>query len=191
MSPDGTRRSDALRNRRSVIEAGTALLTRDPDMSIQQIADASGLGRTTVYRHFPNRELLLEAVLESVMENARRSLAEPEVDPAEPEAAIRTLSDGIMGLGLEYGDLIAKRDGQSAVFEAAKEADGSPTRRFLEQARDRATISTGMSLRWQRSVMQAVPLAAVDEVRAGTIGEDEARRLAGDTLASILLSRAR
>lgn len=187
MKAGGSSRKDAQRNRRLVIEAGIEMLTRDPEMSIQEIADASGLGRTTVYRHFPNRELLLEAVLEEVMASARKVVAEAEADPRDPAAAIEALSGALLTVGFEYGRLISSRDGQSEAFERAKSSEESPTLEFLQSARELGTIRTDIPLRWERAVMQAVPLAAIDDVAAGAISRDEARRLVAGTLTSILV----
>jgi AcrR family transcriptional regulator len=189
MGGGGNNRRDAQRNRRLVIAAGVELLARDPEMRIQDIADASGLGRTTIYRHFPNRDLLLEAVLAEVMASARNVVAAAAVDPSDPVAAIASLSEALLAVGFEYGKLIASRDGESEAFEQAKEAADSPTRIFLTEARELGTIRTDVSLQWQRSLMQAVPLAAIDEVEAGAITRQEARRLVAGTLTSVLLPR--
>ncbi len=59
-------RADARRNHDAVLTAALRLLTDDPDASMRQIADASGLTRTTVYRHFPSREDLLRAIFRVV-----------------------------------------------------------------------------------------------------------------------------
>ena len=59
-------RADARRNRAAVMEAGARLLADRPMASMQEIADASGVGRTTVYRHFPAREDLVAALVSQV-----------------------------------------------------------------------------------------------------------------------------
>src|SRR3954469_6815097 len=63
-------RADARRNRHAVLEAGARLLAERPSASMQEIADASGVGRTTVYRHFPAREDLVGALVTQVAEEA-------------------------------------------------------------------------------------------------------------------------
>jgi serine phosphatase RsbU (regulator of sigma subunit) len=56
------RRSDALANVARIVQSAAELLGRDPDVSIGEIAHHAGVGRSTLYRHFETRELLLEAV---------------------------------------------------------------------------------------------------------------------------------
>jgi len=184
---DEPRRADWERNRRQLTETSIELLATDPELSIQQIADASGIGRTTVYRHFKNRDELLEAVIAEVMARARRTAAAAAVIPGDPERSIRNLSAALIGIALSYGRLIASCEGESEAFEAAKDAPDSPTWIFLTEARARGELRGELPQEWMRTVMQTVTLTAVAEVDAGTIDEAEAQRVAADTLVAILL----
>ena len=185
MAADEQRRSDAERNRRLVIETGVELLSRDPELSMQELADASGVGRTTLYRHFPNRESLLEAVIAEIVDGAREEIA-AAVAEADPELAIRSLSAASIDLALRFGHLFAARDGASPTYEAFKEDETSPALRFLEVARERGEIRVDLPVGWLRSVIQAVTFTALDEIEAGIIPAEDAERLAGDTLVAIL-----
>jgi AcrR family transcriptional regulator len=179
-------RSDAERNRRLVIETGVELLARDPDLSMRQIAAACGIGRTTLYRHFPNRESLLEAVTAAIVGQARNEIA-AAFEGGDPEDSIRNLSAASIDLALRFGHLFAARDGASATYEAFKDDETSPSRRFLESARERGEVRADMPVGWLRSVVQAITFTALDEIDAGTAGTEDAVRLAGDTLVAILL----
>jgi len=187
MSSDEQLRSDAERNRRLVLEIATELLSRDPQASLQEIADACGIGRTTIYRHFPNRENLLEAVTAAIIDTARVETMAAVADP-DPEIAIRGLGAASIDLALRYGRLFADRDGQSATYEAFKVDDTSPARRFLTTARERGAIRADMPVEWLRSVIQAVTFTAINEVDAGTSSIEEAVQLDGDTLVAVLLT---
>src|SRR5688572_9419125 len=56
-------RSDAVRNRERVLEAARCVLAQHgPDASLEEIARGAGVGIGTLYRHFPTRAALLEAV---------------------------------------------------------------------------------------------------------------------------------
>jgi AcrR family transcriptional regulator len=56
-------RSDALRNRERVLaSARAALAEHGPEASLEEIARGAGVGIGTLYRHFPTRAALLEAV---------------------------------------------------------------------------------------------------------------------------------
>src|SRR5688500_18269218 len=57
--PEPKRRADAERNLERIIAAATTLLAVNPGASMAEIAEASGLVRATLYRHFPTREDLM------------------------------------------------------------------------------------------------------------------------------------
>ena len=60
---DRPMRADALRNRQRLLVAATkAFEQHGPEASLEDIAKSAGVGIGTLYRHFPTREALLEAV---------------------------------------------------------------------------------------------------------------------------------
>lgn len=82
-------RADAQRNQRTILQAAARLLAEDPAASMQAIADVAGLSRPTVYRRFPSRDELIEAIrLEALAEMLERLEAaaasqEPAADALE------------------------------------------------------------------------------------------------------------
>ena len=72
-------RADARRNRAAVIEsARKQFAAHGLDAQIDEIARGAGVGVGTVYRHFPTKESLLEALaqarFERLAEEGRRAL---------------------------------------------------------------------------------------------------------------------
>ncbi len=62
-------RTDALRNRERILEAAKRAFTRQgADASLDDIAKQAGVGAGTLYRHFPTRDALIEAVYRSEVE---------------------------------------------------------------------------------------------------------------------------
>jgi AcrR family transcriptional regulator len=62
--PQDVGRADARRNRAKVLAAAArAFDEHGLDVSLVAIAEQAGVGAGTVYRHFPSKEILLEAVL--------------------------------------------------------------------------------------------------------------------------------
>jgi AcrR family transcriptional regulator len=77
-------RADAQRNRvRLLTAAETAFNAQGAGASLDDIAKAAGVGNATLYRHFPTRAKLLEAVYDQRIADlcAAAELAQP-VDPA-------------------------------------------------------------------------------------------------------------
>jgi AcrR family transcriptional regulator len=79
-------RSDALRNRERILEVAREAFSRSgANTSLDDIARETGVGPGTLYRHFPTREALLEAVYRSGMEKlaaAEQKFSE-ELPPVE------------------------------------------------------------------------------------------------------------
>jgi AcrR family transcriptional regulator len=70
-SPAATRkpRTDAQRNRERILEVAKEAFTRSgANTSLDDIAKEAGVGAGTLYRHFPTREALLEAVYRTEVE---------------------------------------------------------------------------------------------------------------------------
>ncbi len=63
-------RSDAALNRSKILDAARRLLADNGDASMRSIADAAGLGRGTVHRHFPTRDELMNAVRRQARDDA-------------------------------------------------------------------------------------------------------------------------
>lgn len=88
-SPARKTRTDALRNRERILEVAKDAFTRDgASASLDEIATQAGVGPGTLYRHFPTRDALIEAVYRSEVEKlaeAARTFAEGR----PPLAALR------------------------------------------------------------------------------------------------------
>src|ERR1700691_492871 len=62
-------RTDALRNRERILEVAREAFTRlGADASLDEIARQAGVGPETLYRHFPTRDALIEAVYRAEVE---------------------------------------------------------------------------------------------------------------------------
>lgn len=69
MPADRKPRADAQRNRERILEVAKAEFTRSgADASLDEIAKQAGVGAGTLYRHFPTRDALLEAVYRTEVE---------------------------------------------------------------------------------------------------------------------------
>jgi AcrR family transcriptional regulator len=81
-------RADALRNRERVLDAAKAVFSAGgPDASLEAVARRAGVGIGTLYRHFPTREALFEAVyrreVDQLADLAEQLEADAEAAPVE------------------------------------------------------------------------------------------------------------
>jgi AcrR family transcriptional regulator len=101
--PRGSR-ADATRNRQQLLDVATRLFaSAGAEPSMRAIAHEAGVGIATLYRHFPTREALVDAVYQDQVSRlttgARELLAE-----LDPPAALRRWMD-------LFGDWIATKNG--------------------------------------------------------------------------------
>jgi AcrR family transcriptional regulator len=83
-------RADAQRNRdRLLAAAETAFNAQGAGASLDDIAKAAGVGNATLYRHFPTRANLLEAVYDHRIAELCAAAAAELAQPAAPARALR------------------------------------------------------------------------------------------------------
>jgi AcrR family transcriptional regulator len=82
-------RADAQRNRARILEIAKRAFTRSgANISLDDVARQAGVGAGTLYRHFPTRDSLLEAVYRTEVE--KLAAAEPEfAESLSPVEALR------------------------------------------------------------------------------------------------------
>src|SRR5207244_10954019 len=75
-------RKDAERNRQRILEAARELFARQGlGVTLNDIAHHAGVGVGTVYRRFPDRRQLIEALFEQRLEKIRQLLEEALEEP--------------------------------------------------------------------------------------------------------------
>jgi AcrR family transcriptional regulator len=101
----GPRRADARANHAALLEAAAALVGQGGiDLPYDEIALAAGVGRATVYRHFPTREALSRAIVDAALDHWDQVVAELAPGPGQLEglfhAWVRKQQDRSHGVDL-------------------------------------------------------------------------------------------
>jgi AcrR family transcriptional regulator len=181
MTDEPTLRSDALRNRDAVLTAAIGLLAERPDASMQDIAASSGVGRTTVYRHFPTRDDLLRAIVLLLGEEARSATATIAAEEPDATAVCRRLGVEIVAIGDRYRFLEAHRDLVEELLHGPD--DGSDALwDWVHAAHARGELDQSAPPAWQYRAVRGLAIAAGEEVAAGRLDTETAGRLLGETL---------
>lgn len=125
MAPPRQTRADAVRNREKIIAAAREQITRlGPDTAMDAIAAAAGVAVGTLYRHFPTKADLVEAIIEEHL----------EIMVAEVEAAAARVRAGAAAWP-QLRDLARRFVANAArdqAIKAAAHALSSPTAGPLE-----------------------------------------------------------
>jgi AcrR family transcriptional regulator len=121
-------RSDARHNRERLLEkAAAAFAGADGPVSLEGIARDAGVGIGTLYRHFPNRETLIEAVYRAELAAVAAS-AEELLQQYSPAIALRRWMD-------RYAGFVAAKHGMAeslrAVFDSGAVERGETRTRIV------------------------------------------------------------
>lgn len=184
-----TQRSDARRNREAVIAAAIELLGRSPNAGMSEIATASKVGRTTVYRHFPNREDLLVALFGKVVEESSVVTLEVTAEATGAEDLLRRLSPRMIELGLRFRFLHSHRNVGRQTLEESRQVPDDPVRLYLTAAQERGEVRADFPPQWIASTIQALAIAALDDLYIGFTDEATASDLLAETLVAALIVR--
>lgn len=151
-------RTDAARNRGSVVAAAARAFAAGEDASMRAIAREAGVGVATVYRHFPTRESLVDAVY---ADQVRRLVdgAHELLDGLAPAAALRRWMD-------LFADWVATKQGMLPTLLAMVDAGQ------IAHAQSREELLQAIS-----AILEAG--RAAGEVRGDVDAEDVAASLAG------------
>ncbi|MEU0486769.1 TetR/AcrR family transcriptional regulator [Streptosporangium sp. NPDC006013] len=88
-SPGGARpmRADARRNRERILAAAEAVFAeRGPSASTEEVAARAGVAIGTVFKHFPTKQELLQAIMKDLLGRLDRDMAALAADDAPGEA---------------------------------------------------------------------------------------------------------
>jgi AcrR family transcriptional regulator len=181
---DARLRSDARRNRRTVLDAAVALLAQRPQATMQEVADASGLGRTTVYRHFPRRQDLIDALYEEVLREAAETVEEAVSRAPDARALLCDLGTRIIAIGDRYRFLDAHPDMRERTLEGRHDRRNDPLEHYLAEAQRRGEVRQDLPVSWMLTTLRGLGVVAMVEVTAGRMTVEEAGRHIGETCAS-------
>jgi TetR/AcrR family transcriptional repressor of mexCD-oprJ operon len=96
--PQRERRLDARRNLESIIDAARRTFAADPRASMQQVAEAAGLHRATVHRHFASRDDLLNALQTRATEESLTALRDVRTEEGPAADALRRATRAFVGI---------------------------------------------------------------------------------------------
>jgi AcrR family transcriptional regulator len=184
------RRADAERNLTRIIESATGLLAVNPRASMAEIAEASGLVRATLYRHFPTREELLRAIYSAALEDALSAILAVEPERGKATDAIGRVVDALLVVGDRYQILQAERRDYPELREQ-EESVGAPMIALVERGQRDGELRDDLPLRWLVAALASLVTEALRAVARGDIDRAQAGALATRTFLESMHPRRR
>lgn len=169
---------------RGILEAAARLLVVDRGASMERIAEAAGVGRTTLHRHFRSREALVRAIALNAVEECEVALrkARLEEGPSAREATER-LFEALIPVGERYHFLLAEAQLEDdPELKAAEGRIDAPIRALIERGKRDGTFRAEVPSAWILHAMGALLFAAWEGVRDGELAPRDTTRLVTETL---------
>jgi AcrR family transcriptional regulator len=186
------RRADAERNRETVLDHAARLLSEDPAAGMAEIAAESRIGRATLYRHFPTREALIEAITARALDDVERAFAASQLDEGSAREALRRLTAALLEIGDRYRFLLVQ-DTLLTGEERRRDLEAAfrgPILRLFERGRDGGEFSRSLSPSWMGAAFGGIIVAVAQEVAMGRMEQRDAERMVLDTLLHGLVEQA-
>jgi AcrR family transcriptional regulator len=178
-------RADAARNREQLLEVATRVFaSTDAETSMRAIAREAGVGIGTLYRHFPTREALVEAVYRDQVVRLTNGARELLADLA-PAVAMRRWMD-------LFGDWIATKNGMLDTLLTVIEAGSVGHARTRDELLNAisAILDAGRTAGDLRSDVTAEEIAA-SLIGIFTVAHQPGHAVTADRLLDILLDGLR
>ena len=145
----GEQRSDAARNREALVRAATAAVHREGlKVPMATIAADAGVGVGTLYRHFPTREDLLNALTHRSFEQVLSNVQAAERDGTTASDALRRFIEAAIA---QRNELVLPLHGGLPVTVpetlAVRDQVHRAVQRIIERGRADATISQDVTPR--------------------------------------------
>lgn len=185
---EARRRADAQRSIEAILDAALAHLSRSAEVNIVEIARAAGVGRVTLYGHFPTREALVDAVVARAIAHTGQALDAVDLDSGPATAALARLATSSWQILNQHRQLMVagNRHLGAGRMRAHHDQVMDRVRGLLARGQSEGDIRTDLPVDWLITTYYALLHAAADEVNAGRLDAARAGHLVATTVTAAL-----
>jgi AcrR family transcriptional regulator len=182
-APERERRADARRNITAILDAALDCLARDPQAGVGEIARAAGVGRVTLYGHFPSRAELIDAAFTHGLRHADEILDAVDLS-GDPRQALSRLVDSSWQVIEQYQSALAAAEQELPPERIRAHHDGpmGRVRGLIERGQRDGAFRADLSAEWLVAVFYNVMHGAAREVGAGRLDPAGAAQVITRTL---------
>ncbi|SDU75703.1 regulatory protein, tetR family [Jiangella alkaliphila] len=161
-------RADAERSVRTILEAAERVLARDPGASLEQVAQAAGVARTTVHRRFATRQALVDAMSAAAVEQLAAAIEAGRPETAPPLVALHEITANVLRVKVSWPFALASSMRPDSPVAEAQRRISRRCVELLGKAQAAGAIDAAVDLDWARRVYYAL----IGETLAGDDASD-------------------
>jgi AcrR family transcriptional regulator len=166
---------------RRILERAAAVLAEVHGRTMQEIADMSGIGRTTLYRRFRTREDLLRAIFQQAIAETSEAVLAANPDEGDPRESIHRVIEEFLKIGDKYRVLFQEKTAHTEHVEG-KEDFLDTLRELVRRAQRDGVIDPQVPVDWVLGSMGAMVATAIRLVGTGELARNHASDLVARTL---------
>jgi AcrR family transcriptional regulator len=164
----------------SLLDIATDVLVANPSASLAEVAEAAGIGRTTLHKHYATRDDLMRAVGHRALDLWEQVVAAADVEA--DDGGLRALAEAMVPIGPHLAFLwrnpIFDHDDGIALRWKSVEPQGLAV---LKRAQARGLLRATVADFWLLQTFYSLVYVAAESVHSGHLAPRDAPALVVDT----------
>jgi TetR/AcrR family transcriptional repressor of mexCD-oprJ operon len=137
--------------------AARTLAAQGPAASMTDVAAGAGVARATVYRYFPNRQVLLDELAVRALGETKDRLSSARLDEVPTQEGLSRVIRALVDLGDPFV-VVARERARPEDFDRIL---SRPVDALLERGRDRGEIREDLPVRWLTESLLGIVLSVL------------------------------
>lgn len=148
---------------RTILEAAERVLSKNPAASMEQIAEAAGVARTTVHRRFASREALVDAMSAWATRQFAEAIDAARADTAPPLVALYQATANVLRVKSDWGFAMSRAPSDDPEVIRVHADVEARCERLFRRAHEAGVLRGDVDPAWARRVYYALIHDAIQE----------------------------
>ena len=162
------------------------VLSTAPTATMEDVAAAAGISRATLFRRYPNRQVLVAAVARAAAEAYVTAIDAARLDDGPPDVAVRRLIAALAPRAVRFGLLTSQpldEVVEQELLALVRDSD-ERLRGLVRRGQEEGVFRVDLGAEWVVTMVTWLLVGGADGVRLGRLAAQEVERLVAETVLS-------